>query len=84
VDRQNKTDRTRAAKQERKNVIGRIGQAYRTGKTGQAEQDRQNRTGRTGQREWVRQNETGRTGKAEREGRTGKTEQGRQTGDRTV
>ncbi len=47
-----------------------------TGRTGQAEQDRQNRTGRTGQAEQSRQNRTDRIGQAEEErqnwtGRTG-------------
>jgi hypothetical protein len=59
----------------RKNRTGRIfgtsrkGQADRTGRTGQAEQERQNRTSKTGQAEQDRQNKKGRTGKAEQEGR---------------
>jgi hypothetical protein len=46
----------------------------RTGRTGQAEQDRQNRTGRVGQAEQDRHHKSGRTGK----GRTGQAQLDRQ------
>ncbi len=64
----------------REGVVLKFNIKNKTGRTGQAEQDRQNRTGRTGQAEQDRQNRTGRTGPAEqdrqnRTGRTGQVEQ---------
>ncbi len=55
------------------NGTGRTGQTERTGRIGQAEQDRQNRTGRTRQAEQGKQNRTARAGLPEkdRQSRTG-------------